>query len=272
MKCPRFLTVLFGTVFLAVPIGAADLSKIDRKLVKEPAYRSKALYCLLVFGADAKTRAWLVLDGDTLYIDRHTDGDLTHPDDRLPMHRVTKDPTNVMSAETRVFLDVIPPGKADGRDAPTLKGNKHYTRLWVSHSLPRKKVNPPTHDQKELLERLEHHYTEIFLRIDGKYAVLGCACFSERPEDAPILHFDGPLALGFGQDFGLFKQRPFRRGAKPQELMVNLITPGLGADALVRMDYRYLPSDVDPVADIEFPSKQPGGKPIKRRVVLKERC
>ena len=56
---------------------AADLSKIDRSLVKEPNYKGKPGYCLLVFGADAKVRVWLVKDGDTLYLDRNGNGDLT---------------------------------------------------------------------------------------------------------------------------------------------------------------------------------------------------
>jgi hypothetical protein len=263
---------LLGSVLLAVPTSAADLAKIDRKLVKEPAYGSKPMYCLLVFGPEAKTRAWLVLDGDTLYIDRHADGDLTHPDDRLQVCRVNKDGPNYMSSETKVFLDVIPPGKADGRNAPTLKGSTRYTRLWVSHAIPREKATPPTEDQKEYLERLRQHYTSLFLRIDGKYNQIGWACFSVRPENAPILHFDGPLTLGFGRNFGPFKQPALTRGADPQELMVCLETPGLGRDAMVTTDYRFAPADVHPVADIEFPGKQPGGTPIKTRVVLKDRC
>src|SRR6516225_7235618 len=151
--------VLLACALLAVPASAADLAKIDRKLVKEPAYGSKPMYCLLVFGPEANTRAWLVLDGELLYIDRHADGDLTHPDDRLKVHRVTKDPPNFMSSETKVFLDVIPPGDAEGRNASTLKGSTRYSRLWVSYAIPRDKVTPPTEDQKEYLERLTHHYT-----------------------------------------------------------------------------------------------------------------
>jgi hypothetical protein len=272
MNCSRFLIALVGSVLLAAPLSAADLVKIDRKLVKEPAYGSKAKYCLLVFGPEAKTRAWLVLDGEVLYIDRHADGDLTHPDDRLKVYRVSKDPPNSMSSETKVFLDVIPPGDAEGRNATTLKGSTRYTRLWVSHAIPRENVTPPTKDQKEYLERLRHHYTTVYLRIDDKYKQQGWACFSERPEDAPILHFNGPLTFGFGRNFGPFKQPALVRGPDPRELMVNLETPGLGKGAVVTMDNRYAPADVHPVADIEFPSKQPGGKPIMSRVVLKERC
>jgi hypothetical protein len=273
MKMCHFCQALACLAVWSLPASAVDLSKIDRRIAKEPAYESKTpTYCLLVFGPEAKHRVWLVLDGELLYIDRHADGDLTHPDDRLKAHRVTKDPPNFMSSETTVFLDVIPPGDPGGRNASTLTGSTRYSRLWVSSSIPRDSVTPPTEDQKEFLERLRHHYTAVYLRIDEKYTQMGWACFSERPQDAPILHFDGPLTFGFGQDFGPFKQPALLRGPDPSELMVNVITPGLGKDAVVTMDTRYAPADVHPVADIEFPSKQPGGTPIQDRIVLNERC
>src|SRR4051812_38033338 len=52
---------------------AQDLGKIDRTIKKEPAYAGKPKYCLLVFGPEAKTRVWLIIDGDTLYVDREGD-------------------------------------------------------------------------------------------------------------------------------------------------------------------------------------------------------
>ena len=75
-------TVAFLTAQL--PGYATDLSKIDRTIGKEPAYQSKPKYCLVVFGPEAKTRVWLVLDGDVLYVDRNGDGDLTANDERFP--------------------------------------------------------------------------------------------------------------------------------------------------------------------------------------------
>src|SRR5262245_54219874 len=80
------LLVLGGT---AVTAQATDLSKIDRTIAKEPAYKSKPKYCLLVFGPQAKTRVWLVLDGDTLYADRNGNGDLTEEGERF----VPRDPS-----------------------------------------------------------------------------------------------------------------------------------------------------------------------------------
>ncbi len=69
-----------------------DLSKVDRRIVREPKYIAKdPLYGLYVFGPGASTRAWAVLDRSTqggekydiLYFDRNGDGDLTAPDERI---------------------------------------------------------------------------------------------------------------------------------------------------------------------------------------------
>ena len=83
MKPWRFLSALALLMVVATPLSAADLAKIDRKIAKEPAYRTKPKYCLLVFGPEAKTRVWLVQDGDTLYVDRNGNGDLTEPGEKV---------------------------------------------------------------------------------------------------------------------------------------------------------------------------------------------
>src|SRR5262245_41860258 len=70
--------LLFAALLATAP-PAVDLSKVDRTLVKEPAYQGKPQYCLLVFGPEARYRAWLVLDGETLYADLDGSGDLTKP-------------------------------------------------------------------------------------------------------------------------------------------------------------------------------------------------
>ncbi len=68
---PATLLVLAGLT----PAGAADLSKIDLALKDEPSYTTRApKYCLLVFGPEAKTRVWLVHDGDVLHVRASPDG------------------------------------------------------------------------------------------------------------------------------------------------------------------------------------------------------
>src|SRR5215471_7460239 len=82
----RIATSLLGPALLAIssaPAAAIDLNKIDRTIGKEPAYKSAPKYCLLVFGPEAKTRVWLVRDGNVLYVDRNGNGDLTGPGARL---------------------------------------------------------------------------------------------------------------------------------------------------------------------------------------------
>src|SRR5262249_46830849 len=72
-----------GVLFLGLSASAADLAKIDRTIAREPAYQAKPKYCLLVFGPEAKTRVWLVQDGEVLYVDRNGNGDLTEPAERV---------------------------------------------------------------------------------------------------------------------------------------------------------------------------------------------
>src|SRR5207249_117428 len=83
MRTHTFLAA--AVLLLLAPLAQADdLATIERKIAKEPAYQTKTpKYCLLVFGLDAKTRVWLVQDGDTLYVDRSGNGDLTGEGKRI---------------------------------------------------------------------------------------------------------------------------------------------------------------------------------------------
>src|SRR6516164_8912787 len=77
------LVGLICVLLLEGQASAGDLSQIERKIIKEPSYKSKPKYCLLVFGVDAKARVWLALDGDVLYVDRNGNGDLTEKSERV---------------------------------------------------------------------------------------------------------------------------------------------------------------------------------------------
>src|SRR5688572_29696369 len=68
---------------LALPAGAVDLASVERKITKEPTYSGKPVYCLLALGADAKTRVWIVRDGDTVYVDKNGNGDLTEEGEKF---------------------------------------------------------------------------------------------------------------------------------------------------------------------------------------------
>jgi hypothetical protein len=81
----RILTCLPAILCLSIhTANGSDLTTVDRTIAKEPVYQTKApRYGLLVFGPEAKTRIWLVQDGDTLYVDRSGHGDLTQPANKV---------------------------------------------------------------------------------------------------------------------------------------------------------------------------------------------
>ena len=84
------LVVVLAASWLAAGPALADPPKFDRTLGKEPTYQTKApKYGLLVFGPEGKDRVWLVLDGDTLYVDRNGDSDLTAPDEKIAAKKST---------------------------------------------------------------------------------------------------------------------------------------------------------------------------------------
>lgn len=76
------LAALLGLA--AASAAAADLVQIDRTIRKLPSSRGETpRYCLLVFGPEAKTRVWAVVDDKRLYIDRNANGDLTEPGEMI---------------------------------------------------------------------------------------------------------------------------------------------------------------------------------------------
>jgi hypothetical protein len=123
---------------------APDLSKIDRRLTKEPAYTCKQpLYALYVFGPQARTRVWAVLDKsqpdaatyDVLYFDRNGDGDLTKADERiegkLKDDTMTFDIgtfTDPLSGQTHTALSI---GRSEGEDSMTMFRMKWCDKVAV---------------------------------------------------------------------------------------------------------------------------------------------
>jgi hypothetical protein len=93
----------------------------------------------------------------------------------------------------------------------------------------------------------------------------GLLAFADRPRDAPVVHFGGPLTLY------LRPGERLRQGEDPGELCAWLGTPGLGPGTFAVMSYDLVPEDVDPVVEVRFPAKEPGRQPVTRKYVL-QRC
>jgi hypothetical protein len=222
-----------GFLIAALPATAADLDKIDRSLVKEPSYKGRPGYCLLVFGADAKTRVWLVKDGDTLYLDRNGNGDLTEDEERLDGKGVR--PAGAITA-------------AAGKKYEIRQCN--LTKLGGSKG--------------------QQDYCHISIDVNGAFRQYSFAGFADTPKDAPVVHFDGPLTIEV-QD----KNVTLVRGEKPTDFGVYLLTRGHGErlGSTVLVDYNLgIPEAAQPVVEVEFQSKEPGGKPVTAKYTLKQRC
>ena len=230
----------------AAPAQAVDLSKIDRTIAKEPAYQTKTpKYCLLVFGPEAKTRVWLVLDGKVLYVDRNGDGDLTGAGKRVE-NSSKDDKYRYYSAGTIAAAD----GKTQYQDLRLYWISEEKFAMWVCADLGWKRGGPSPKPLEIGAEPSRRPSPRSELR------------FADRPQDAPILHLDGPLTLELARD-----KQVLVRGAGPSSLEVMLGTPGLGRGAFTA--FTFWPNDAPATATIAFPNREPAGKPIIVQVPLK---
>jgi hypothetical protein len=99
----------------------------------------------------------------------------------------------------------------------------------------------------------------------------GVLAFADRPQDAPVVHFGGPLTLY------LRPGEKVLRGQGPEAAEVYtgaetafwLGTPGLGAGTFAVMKHDLVPTDAHPVMEIGFPVKAPGGPRVTGKYVLK---
>jgi hypothetical protein len=202
---PSQVLSAFAVVAAAVsPATAADLSEIDRIIVKEPAYQSKAAkYCLLVFGPEAKTRVWLVQDGDKLYVDRNGSGDLTEPGKQVSAQKGddtdSKDGVCTFEAgdiqdgnrlHKNLTLSVVKLDDLAERDAhvkaylsrdPRVRG---YL-LGIDAEIPGWTGTAPGGRVRQ----------QMFYR-DGN----GILKLAEKPQNAPVIHLGGPWQVSlFGR-------------------------------------------------------------------------
>jgi hypothetical protein len=247
MRVIPFLAALMLASGASVSVWAADLSKIDRTIAKEPAYKSRPKYCLLVFGLEARTRVWLVLDGEVLYVDRTANGDLTGPGKRTE---------NISKTDKALHFRPGPITPVGGKTRYALEVEvvKQGPRFWVPVTVNADKVSYQSP------------------QCGGEN---GSLQFADRAQDAPILHFDGPLTMKVGRqqtkitkgktDLTAGTAQEFMRG-KTCPLPVMVGTPGRGKGTFAALLFR--PGDPSAAAEIVFPNRKKGGKPIVVKVAL----
>ncbi len=227
---------------------------------------------MLIFGPEAKTKVWLVIDGDTLYVDRNGNGDITEKEERidLPKYKKAEDSPSALIA-----------GQREGKAGNIHDGRFLHTDLEITQTRLNLAYKPTDADEQSFKRLAESAADGVLYAVSlavetrcgrGKvqFAAVadtqGFLSFADRLENAPLIHFDGPLQMGIEP---LHKLVP---GNKPSELHSWVGTQGLGAGTFAALIYVTKPGFVSdefhPIAEIEFP----GSKSLKTKVVLDQRC
>jgi hypothetical protein len=189
----------------------------------------------------------MVLDGERLYVDKNCNGDLT--DDGPPAELPEKNTDPASFAK----IDVSPDG-----------GKTVYpfdVTLW----------GRPSFRQGADAEREPFNQSVHVTFPDGRWFGawgdhLKPLMFAASRQDAPVLHFGGPLRMGFEI------RKPLERVAGGFKLSACVGTPGSCPGAWVHLMYKTIPKDVHPSVVMEFPPEKAGGRPVRVEFSLRERC
>jgi hypothetical protein len=267
--------LVLAAAWLSVATAWAGPPKIDRTIGKEPAYQTKApKYGLLLFGPEGKDRVWLVHDGDTLYVDRNSDGDLTEPGKKV-------------TAEKKPGRDSAEDGSRFDVGDVTVGGRTHkgltvyFTPLqrYANGSLGKRPdvkaalARDPKAAAAGLSADVEvpgMHGGGLGGRLSfsaGPIDLSGVLQFADTPAEAPVVHLGGPLQVTF------YGELPRLRVGRGSELVLVVGTPGAGAGTFAMLGYEdAIPRSAKPVADVSLPPAKPGDPPLKEKWEIKDRC
>jgi hypothetical protein len=261
-------------VLLATAAVAADLPKVDRTIGKQPKYAGTPVYCLLAFGPDATHRVWLVRDGDTLYVDKNGNGDLTDAGEAV---KKTAPKKGREEEEGKQFE--VGEIKLGGR---THKGLTVFAVPLADYAGGEAGKLPPVkaalEKDKKALAAMVRCEVEVpgvkgggtGGRLDmaaGWLDLNGPLLFADKPADAPVIHFGGPLEVSF------FGELPKMRVGRGSEFVLVVGTPGVGPGTFAMLGYEdCIPKDAYPKAEITFQPQKAGDAPVKELFEIKERC
>ena len=217
----RILSFIFALVLAtgaALTARGADLTKIDRTIAREPTYRAKPRYCLLVFGLHAKSRVWLVQDDNRLYVDRNGNGDLTEKGEQLATAE------DLDGSRQWTIGDIV---EADGK---TRHADLNVWFVPDSYTL-----------------HLRRTADGLLQEVGNEFGPLR---FSDSAKDAPIVHLAGPLTFLLGTPPELIP-------GKEAHFIALIGTAGLGEGTATYShvaDFEKLTM----VVEVEFPTRESG--------------
>jgi len=122
-------------------------------------------------------------------VDRDGDGDLTGPGEKVRLDR-SYPIKDSLYAQQRQFLagDITAAGR-------------RYAALTVTHCVVNPSFVPVEADDRQSKELLDRHpgvaVVIVDVKVDGRVRQVAAPAFGASPRDAPVVHFGGPLTMGF---------------------------------------------------------------------------
>lgn len=254
--------------------ASADQPPIDRTIAKQPSYQTKRPgYALLVFGSQGRDRVWLVRDGSVLYVDRNGNGDLTEPGERTELPKQTGAKQD--NGETFEVRDVTVGGRTHKDLSVIFAPLKDYTET-VFGNRPEVKA-ALAKDPNTLLSMITMDVDMPGLKgggiggrvnfTAGPFDLNGVLQFADKPQDAPVIHFGGPLQVTF------YSERPVLRVGRTTEFVLVVGTAGVGPGTFGMVSYHgTVPEAVKPIAELTLPGAKPNQPEIRDRIEIRERC
>ncbi|HLJ95205.1 MAG TPA: hypothetical protein VKU02_18655 [Gemmataceae bacterium] len=206
-------------------------------------------YCWLYFGPETKVCLLVCVEGEAISFAHYVDGSFTGQTERFGDRTKCTNLTIADPDGENCYTITRISGMTSGRETP-----------------------------KELLVHVDikgpveyHQY--------GDTTEMGL-----DPETAPMAHFRGPLTVGAATiNWKLPRDLALQRGNQPTDVraLVGTFDAARRCWVVVRSESMFtrpeerhstFPEGIHPVVDIEFPPKNPGDLPIKRRYALDQFC
>jgi hypothetical protein len=267
----RFILALAAACLAAGAAPAAD------RPAKEPAYQTKTpRYGRLAFGPDGKDRVWLVWDGETLYVDRTGDGDLTAPAAKVaaqkPRHGGPREESDGYSFEVG---DLTLGGRTHKGLTVAAAPLKTYNNPSIQNMPPVKTALAKDPNAVVFMLRVEAEVPGLtgngvggrVVYLAGPWDLTGVLQFADDPARAPVVRVGGPLEITF------YNELPALRPGREAEFVFVVGTPGDGPGTFAMLGYEgTVPVGANPVVEVTYPPAKPDDPPVKEKYEIKGRC
>jgi hypothetical protein len=264
----RSILSLALSVLLTLPLLAQQTT-----LVKQPKYNGKTGYAMLKFGQKTPQDVWMILDGETLYLDLNGNGDLTEVGEKFtgkilgtksePTIHFEIDKLAVGKKLHRGFNLWVTPQKTFEK-SPLIEGQSvAQARIKAKPDALTVRISVEVQAEKLQGNGHENRVLQYVLNGDDK----GLNTLAEEERQAPVFHFDGPLEFVFQTSI-----TENWTGGQQADAYVAMITAGTSPGTSVQFGFDTLPTSLQPKLSIEYTPTDKTKPGTKDEVKLPERC